>query len=199
MLGTLPLKTIRKGSGASHRAHVRHSYPYAVNTMDFGYASSTVKIDESMRFLDLQDVLQAAIGSESGAAKALVEWRRKRSGDDLGALLQSADVGPVLPSELIKIKWTTGSVACAGKARMAATVHACDAILAVLSEARKMLARKGAPKVHLWLKRLQRTSSSPRLSQEGQHAFDEERVLPDSLALMADKLIDTWTELPAEA
>ena len=56
-----------------HRAHVRHSYPYNVDTTEaIGLLGGTLRVDQNLMYYDLEDVLTLALGSTHNARLSLI-------------------------------------------------------------------------------------------------------------------------------
>jgi len=157
----------------------------------------TLRVDQTMLFYDLEDVLTLALNSPSSGRRAVAGWRRGLHGNELGRLLSHPAIGVVQPKDIIKIKWTTGSEPCKGRSRIAATALACDAILCLMKDSRKSLKGKAPSRIHQWLVD-RRNKAAPELYDEHEAKFKEPRGLPDSLACIDDTTADTWDLNEAE-
>lgn len=193
---TFGLVAMPRGATSSRRAGVRHSFPYQVNTRTFG-STGLLRVDQTMCFYDLEDVLTLALGSAPMGRRSVAGWRRGLKGDNLGRLLARPAVGVVLPEEIIKIKWTEANRPCKGRARVAATPRACDAILSLVAESRATQKGKPPPKMHQWLI-ARRDRQPPELYMEHAAILEQPRTLPDALACIADVPFDTWKLSDAE-
>lgn len=178
-----------------HRAGVRHSYPYGVNTRCLGLRGE-LRIDETMTYYDLENVLFHALGSESMARRTVSSWRRGLRGDALGRLLAKPALGIIEPKEIIKIKWTAGHTSFVGRSRIAATARACDAILWLVADERKTASKRGKPIIHQFMSKRRVAPRPPELFEESYRIFKginkRHKRLPDSLCAIHDTYFDTW-------
>lgn len=115
------------------RVKIRHSFPYKVDLSDLPLRyRSGLRVDDSLRFFDLLDVLTLATGSAPNALQLQTSWRRGLKGEQLGRLLQSVGRGVIECDEIVFIKWTEVNEPARGRARVAASARACDAILTLI-------------------------------------------------------------------
>ena len=184
-----------RGTHPGHAAKIRHSYPYQISTHRFGQPEKPLRVDQTLKYFDLEDVLVLALGSVSMGQKALSKWRKGMIGDELHAYIEaSPEFGVDSNTGLIKLQWTEGSTAARGRGRVAGTAGACCMAISLMAQQRKSSAKKGEPSIQRWLRKVIEKHAGivelEHLWQEHREIFKSPRLLPDSLAEMPDMPFD---------